>query len=191
MRSLAGTLVTATLLLAAPALHAAPAAHAPSATTLDAQAIYYGHIGQVELGGSAGVLLSSRTPTASIAPSVGWFPADDLEISGILGISNLEDGGASSTRWLALVEPAYHTPITATIHGFLGMGLGGAYEHDVGSALAVAPRVGAKIVLGRSSVLTPSLQYQYLSHDAMPSPTAMVKTMTGGLSVNLGYSAMW
>ena len=124
-------------------------------------------------------------------PSIGWFIADNLELSGILGVSNIKAGDNSATMWSAVVEPSYHLPFNRSAFGFLGMGVGAAYEQKLGAGLAVAPRIGANFLVGRSGVLTPSLQYQYITHNSMVQDDVTVVALTSALSVNVGYTAMW
>ena len=51
--------------------------------------IGYGRAGVLELGGSAGFTFASDYRNLNIAPSIGWFVADNLELSAILSISNI------------------------------------------------------------------------------------------------------
>ncbi len=48
--------------------------------------IGYGRAGVLELGGSAGFTFASDYRNLNIAPSIGWFVADNLELSAILSI---------------------------------------------------------------------------------------------------------
>src|SRR6476661_6541752 len=48
--------------------------------------IGYGRAGVLELGGSAGLQMSSEFRSLSVNPSIGWFVADNLELSAILGV---------------------------------------------------------------------------------------------------------
>ncbi|MBA3453421.1 MAG: hypothetical protein H0T42_10050 [Deltaproteobacteria bacterium] len=151
----------------------------------------YGRAGVLELGGSAGLQMSSEFRSLSINPSIGWFVADNLELSAILGVSNIKAGDESATMWSAVVEPSYHLPFNRSMFGFAGLGIGAAYEQRLGAGLAVAPRIGANFLVGRSGVLTPSLQYQYITHNSMVEDDVTVVALTNALSVNVGYTAMW
>jgi hypothetical protein len=151
----------------------------------------YGRAGVLELGGSAGLQMSSQFRSISVNPSIGWFVADNLELSAILGVNNIKAGDNSATMWSAVIEPSYHLPFNRSTFGFLGMGVGAAYEQQLGAGLAVAPRIGANFLVGRSGVLTPSLQYQYITHNSMVQDNVTVVALTSALSVNVGYTAMW
>ncbi len=151
----------------------------------------YGRAGVLELGGSAGLMLSSQFRNVTIAPSFGWFVSDNFELSAILSVSNVKAGTMSATTWSAIAEPSYHVPFNRTTFGFFGMGVGAGYENKMGAGLAFAPRVGAKFLVGSSGVLTPSLQYMYISHDAMTTGDATVVALTSAMSVNVGYTTMW
>ncbi|MGE0400698.1 MAG: hypothetical protein AB7T06_28565 [Kofleriaceae bacterium] len=151
----------------------------------------YGRAGVLELGGSAGLMLSSNFRNITVAPQIGWFVADNLELSAIVQMSNIKAGDEDGTMWSAVVEPSYHVPFNRTMFGFLGMGVGAAYEQRLGAGLAVAPRIGANFLVGRSGILTPSLQYQYITHNQMTEDDVTVVALTNALTVNVGYTAMW
>ena len=157
----------------------------------------YGRAGVLELGGSAGMAIASDFRNINVAPSIGWFVADNLELSGILGVTNIKAGDADSrTLFSALVEPSYHLPFNRTTFGFLGMGIGYSHLSGQGGGLAVAPRVGANFLVGRSGILTPSLSYEYTTHDFETTPTGdmtdvTVVAVSNALKVNVGYTVMW
>ena len=152
----------------------------------------YGRAGVLELGGSAGFTFASDYRNLNIAPSVGWFLADNLEISAILSISNIKAGGSSTTLWSAILEPSYHVPFNRSMFGFLGMGLGASHVSSLGTGFAIAPRLGMNFMVGRSGVLTPSLSYQYTTINTdMGATDVTVVALTSALQVNMGYTAMW
>jgi hypothetical protein len=127
---------------------------------------------------------------------LGWFVSDNLELSAIVGVTNIKAGGESSTVWSALAEPSYHIPFNRTTFGFLGMGIGAAYVSGLGTGLAVAPRIGANVLVGRSGVLTPSLSYEYTTHNVDTVSEDDMKNITlvavsSALRINIGYTAMW
>ena len=157
----------------------------------------YGRAGVLELGGSAGFAFASDYREMNFSPTVGYFIADNLEISAILSAANIKAGGESSTLWSALIEPSYHVPFNRTMFGFFGLGLGGAHVSGMGTGFATAPRVGANFMVGRSSVLTPSLSYQYttISSDDMDAGNdagdVSLVALTSAVRFNVGYTAMW
>jgi hypothetical protein len=158
--------------------------------------IGYGRAGVLELGGSAGLMIAPDFRNVNVAPSIGWFVADNLELSGILSVSNIKAGSESSTVFSALVEPSYHLPFNRTTFAFLGMGIGYAHITDVGGGLAVAPRIGANFLVGRSGVLTPSLSYEYTTHNVDSTPIGEMQDVTvvavsSALRANIGYTVMW
>jgi hypothetical protein len=156
----------------------------------------YGRAGVLELGGSAGLMIAPDFRNVNFAPSIGWFVADNLELSAILSVSNIKAGDESATVVSGLIEPSYNIPFNRTTFGFLGMGIGAAYINDLGGGLAVAPRIGAKFMVGRSGVLTPSLSYEYTTHNVESTDTGDMQDITvvavsSALRVNIGYTAMW
>lgn len=159
----------------------------------------YGRAGVLELGGSAGLTMAQDVRMLNFSPSIGWFLVDNFEISGILDVANLKAGeGNSATIWSALVEPSFHLPLNRQMFGFIGMGVGAAYVTELGTGMAVAPRIGMDFLVGRSGILRPSLSYQYTTHDAMASGNAEEGTadvtlvaISSSLRFNIGYSSMW
>jgi hypothetical protein len=160
----------------------------------------YGRAGVLELGGSAGLVLAADFRNVNVSPSIGWFIADNFQLSGILGVShvNVEEDGVDNdaTVFSALVEPSYHLPFNRSMFGFLGLGVGGSYISSLGGGFALAPRIGANFLVGRSGILTPSLSYEYTTHsiddagDDMGRDLALV-AVSSALRVNVGYPVMW
>jgi hypothetical protein len=156
----------------------------------------YGRKGVLELGGYAGMMIAPGFRNVNLSPTFGWFVADNIELSAIGGVSNIKAGDQSSTVWSALLEPSYHVPFNRTTFGFLGMGVGAAYVSGLGAGLAVAPRIGANVLVGRSGVLTPSLSYEYTTHNVETVDEDEMKNITlvavsSALRINIGYTAMW
>src|SRR5262245_10238570 len=100
-----------------------PAVEPPSAAPTDANdlveqaMVHYANVGVFEVGGSAGLAISQDIHAINLSPSVGWFIADNLEMSAILDVSNLKAGNASATLWSALAEPSFHTPFNDSVFG--------------------------------------------------------------------------
>jgi hypothetical protein len=153
--------------------------------------VAYGRKGVREAGASMGLMMSSKFRSVSLAPQFGWFVADNMRLSGILAFQSVKANGESAVTYSAIVEPSYHLPVQDKIFGFLGMGVGISYEDTLGAGLTIAPRLGASFLIGESGLLTPSLQYQYISHSAMTESDIETAAMTSAMTVNVGYSTMW
>jgi hypothetical protein len=155
----------------------------------------YGRAGVLELGGSAGLTASRNFTRANVTPSIGWFLADNFELSGLVSFTyvSTDEGGEGSTASMttALLEPSYHLPFSRTSFGFVGVGMGGAYVPGPGLGVALAPRLGAHVLVGRSGVLTPSVSWQYNTHDAMEVPQGVAVAVTTAATANVGYTVMW
>lgn len=157
----------------------------------------YGRAGVLELGGAAGLTLAQDIRAINFSPSVGWFLVDNFELSAIFDVSNMKAGTESATLWSALVEPSFHLPFNRGMFGFVGMGIGAAYQNKLGAGMAVAPRLGMDFLVGRSGILRPSLSYEYTTHDSMaaigPDGTTSVTlvAISSALRFNVGYSTMW
>jgi hypothetical protein len=155
----------------------------------------YARAGVLELGGSAGLTVAADLRDVTFSPIVGWFVADSFQLSAILNLSYVSNGDDSSGVVSALVEPSYHLPFDPNVYGFLGLGLGGAYVADLGGGFALAPRLGANILVGRSGILTPSMSWQYTTHDVDTMNGGATSTATlavsSALRMNVGYTVMW
>src|SRR4051812_43688993 len=143
--------------LAAPIAHGEPAPQSPydppQAPPSATPRTGYGHAGRFELGGAAGVSVTSDVRDVRAAPAIGWFVAERFELSAIASVANLKAGARSATLWSTLIEPSYHVALDAHTFGVLGMAVGVAYQRRLGTGLAVAPRIGLEFVVGRALVI--------------------------------------
>lgn len=151
----------------------------------------YGRAGVLELGGSAGLTAASDFTQANVQPSLGWFVADNLELSGLLGFSYISAENNSATMASVLVEPSYHLPFSRKAFAFLGVGMGGSHVENAGFGFSVAPRLGANFLVGRSGLLTPSLSYQYTTTDTMQTDAGTLLVVKPAVQANIGYTVMW
>lgn len=152
----------------------------------------YGRAGVLELGGSAGLMIASDVRILNASPSIGWYVVDNIELTGILSVSNIEVADNSVTVWSALLEPSYHFPVNRSMFAFAGLGVGASYVSELGAGVAVAPRLGINMMVGRSSVLTPSISYEYTTHDVDDEmENVSTAQVSSAMRVNVGYTAMW
>jgi hypothetical protein len=165
----------------------------PAVARADVPDEAYGQRGTFELGANAGMMLAPDFHSVNVSPILGWFVSDYLELSAIVGVSSIQAGDESSTVWSTYVEPSYHVPIDHSTFGFLGMGVGAAYVGELGVGLAVAPRIGANVMVGKRGVLTPSLSYEYTTHNVDPDEMKNVAlvAVSSALRLNIGYTSMW
>lgn len=151
----------------------------------------YGRAGVLELGGSAGFTAAGDLTQVNVAPSIGWFVADNLELTGIIDLAYAATEMEDATLITALVEPSYHLPFNRTTFAFLGLGAGVSYVSDTGAGFAMAPRVGGNFLIGRSGILTPSLSYQYTTHDSADTGNGVLLQVSSAVRANIGYTIMW
>jgi hypothetical protein len=157
----------------------------------------YARAGVLELGGSAGLTLAGDIRAINFSPSIGWFLIDNFELSAILDVTNLKAGDDSATLFSGLIEPSFHIPFNRSMFGFVGMGVGAAYQEALGAGMAVAPRIGMDFLVGRSGILRPSLSYEYTTHNTMASvaddgtTSVTLVAISSALRFNIGYSSMW
>jgi hypothetical protein len=156
----------------------------------------YGRAGVLELGGAASFTAASDFTQVLVTPSIGWFIADNFQLSALFDIGYVSTEDASSSIASLLLEPSYHMPFNRAVFGFLGLGLGASRVEEYGTGFAMAPRIGANVMVGRSGVLTPSLSWQYTTHDfdttdGDDNENNAVVAVSSALRFNVGYTVMW
>lgn len=151
----------------------------------------YASEGVVELGGSAGFTAAGELMALDVSPSVGWFIADNFELSGILNMTYAEVNDNDATTVAGLIEPSYHLPFTDEVFGFAGVGAGVQYAQGAGTGLALRPRIGMNLLVGRSGIFTPSLNVGYSTVDADTTAQGTVLTVEPSVGFNAGYTVMW
>lgn len=156
----------------------------------------YGRAGVLELGGSIGYSGAEDYVQFRATPSVGWFFADNLQLSFLPGVRYLEVNDIDSFALSAVVEPSYHLPFTQTVFGFLGIGVGVAAAEagdtdDMDVGLLIAPRLGMNFLVGRSGVLTPYLNVDYSTSDAFSTRDGTVVAVDVAWGGNIGYTVLW
>jgi len=153
----------------------------------------YGRAGVLELGGAAGFSSGGGFTQVNVAPSLGWFVADNLELTGMLDLAHAEtdNGNGDGTIVTGLIEPSYHLPFDRTKFAFLGVGVGAAYVKGPGMGLAMSPRLGGNFLIGRSGVLTPSISWQYTTHDTEDTQMGTLLVVSSQVRANIGYTVMW
>jgi hypothetical protein len=159
----------------------------------------YGRAGVLELGGFLGLNAAQNVRDLNFSPMFGWFIVDNLELSAIGSVADIKSGMDETTLFSALIEPSLHLPFNREVFGFAGLGVGAAYINrpGLGAGLAVAPRIGANFMIGRSGILSPSLTYEYTTHNTNattgPNGTEDVTlvAISSALRVNVGYTVMW
>lgn len=152
----------------------------------------YGRSGVLELGGAANFTKATDFTQVALNPSIGWFFMDNVEASAILGLTHLDAGGASQTFFSFLLEPSLHIPFSQTVFGLVGAGVGPSWSDATGLGLAFAPRLGIQVLLGRSGILTPSVSWQYTTHDtADVAGMGTLLVVSSSVRANVGYTIMW
>jgi hypothetical protein len=155
----------------------------------------YGRAGVLEVGGSAGLSVAGDLIALRIAPTLGWFFMNNVEISGIVSLnyarttSNGQTTQATSLN--VLVEPSVHLPLNRTLFLFGGLGMGLAYADGPGAGFALAPRLGANVMVGRSGVFTPAVTFVYSTSGAVETAQGTLLSASTSLGINLGYTVMW
>ncbi len=153
----------------------------------------YARGGVLELGGGFAWQQANRFSNISFDPFVGWFFADNFELSFIGKYSYSHNGNGAPGQQDAhlfnlLVEPSVHIPVVDNLFLFAGWGLGVAFNApNVNAGFSMTPRLGMNILIGRSGILTPSVDLSFISNSAVQ--VASEGTPTGNLTVNTRYGA--
>jgi hypothetical protein len=129
--------------------------------------IAYARATVVELGGVLALTHASETTTFRIAPSVGYFIVDNIELTLFpeLGILKVED--ETDVTFGAMLEPSYHLPVSDSLYGFLGVGFGLRYAEDPGVDFALRPKLGMDFMIGRSGILKPAVFLDIGANDGL------------------------
>lgn len=153
--------------------------------------VSYARVGVVELGGSLSVDVATDYLRLSIAPSIGYFIMDNVQLSAIMGLSYAELGNTSQTLFSFLIEPSVHVPFNDAIFGFIGLGLGVAYADEPGAGFALKPRIGLNFLIGRSGILSPALYLEYTTTSALQTSQGTLLQVSFGYGLAMGYTVMW
>ncbi|MBI2897285.1 MAG: hypothetical protein HYY06_27250 [Deltaproteobacteria bacterium] len=151
----------------------------------------YGRAGVLELGGSVGFSWASDFAEIRVAPQIGWFVVDRVELSAITSMAYINTGGEGSGYVTLLAEPSLHVPMSDVLFGFAGLGLGLAYADGPGTGFAVAPRFGANLLVGRSGVLSPALQAVWSTAGTVQKGQSSLLAVGFSLGLNVGFTVMW
>ena len=151
----------------------------------------YGRAGVLELGGSIGFAKSGVLTDLNVSPSIGYFLVDNLQISALVGFRFADVDGKSNIYLTALAEPSYHLPISDKLFGFVGVGAGLGYTKGPGAGFALAPRLGMNVLIGRSGILTPALQFVYSTTEAIQTSQGTLLAGNTSFGANIGYTVMW
>lgn len=155
--------------------------------------VAYARSGVLELGGGITFSGSRDGTLLSIAPNIGWFFADNFELSAIASYTHSRIGQShSNSNFTALLEPSAHIPIVDSLFLFGGLGAGLSYDiNRKSTGFALAPRLGANIMVGRSGVLTPSATWNFATNSAVQTQQGTMLALNNSYGVNINYTVMW
>jgi hypothetical protein len=153
--------------------------------------VAYARGGVLELGGAVSWSKVSDDNVLTVSPIFGWFVTDNVEISAIAQVSHSSDNNTSNTFFTGLIEPSLHVPVSNQAFVFGGMGVGAAYHKGSGTGVAIAPRVGVNVLVGRSGILTPSVTLNWSSNAAVQTERGTALAVNTTYGANIAYSVMW
>lgn len=165
----------------------------------------YAEAGVVEAGGSVNYSSSDSRTSAGFTPSIGYFFADNFQISALSNFTytrlkdedSKNDGaaetvGEDTTNSGSLVlEPSVHVPLSRLQFVFGGLGAGAYFAKDQDTGFAIAPRVGFKTLVGRSAMISIALQGVYaLDAQENKDVEGTVITVENGVNLGFGFTAL-
>lgn len=125
--------------------------------------VAYAERGVIELGGSLAFATANGVTSLAVEPSAGYFLLDNVELSGVLSVRHISVAGENANQVSLVVEPSLHFPLNDGLFVFGGLGIGAAlYDTSATSVdvgLAVAPRGGVQVLVGRSGLLNFAARY--------------------------------
>jgi hypothetical protein len=164
----------------------------------------YARAGVLELGGGLSYAQSSGIASVAVTPSIGWFFADNFELSFIgkydynhvpVTTAGSKNNTTIDTHLVnLLIEPSVHIPVVDNLFLFAGWGLGVAFKApNAAAGFSMTPRLGVNILIGRSGILTPALDLSFISNGAVTvsgvnSAVVAVNTRYGA---QITYGVMW
>jgi hypothetical protein len=110
----------------------------------------------VELGGMFALTHASDTTVFRIAPLVGYFFVDNLELTLFPELAVINVDGNTDVMVGVVLEPSYHLPLSDTFFVFAGIGVGVGWAEDPGFDFVLRPKLGVDIMVGRSGILKPA-----------------------------------
>ncbi len=144
--------------------------------------------GVLEVGGTGTLHLTGEATSLSIAPFVGWFVYDGIQLSLIHEIrANFRPGGRTLSS-LVILEISVHLRIQDRLLAFIGVGPGVFYKDKV--AFALKGRLGLDVMVGRSGIFRPALFITYAT-EHLVDPFDAFEGDHYALGVEITYSAMF
>ena len=164
----------------------------------------YARAGVLELGGSIGLTGAEDIFQMRATPSIGWFLADNLQISVLTSFTYASqavgDDDISTTTLGVVLEPSYHVPFNNSTFIFAGIGAGFSNTSvsgptgtpdGPGAGFLVSPRLGMNFLVGRSGVLSPYVHYDYSTVDSINTRDGALLAVSASYGANIGYTVMW
>lgn len=136
---------------------AAPGVVFAQDVTTNAGGESYADAGVVELGGNLAFTRASKTTTFRIAPSIGYFVVDRVELTLFPEVTVIDLSGHTDTTVGLLLEPSYHLKMSDRLFAFAGAGVGFRYAKHPGFDLAIRPTIGMDVLVGQSGIFKPAL----------------------------------
>lgn len=150
----------------------------------------YARAGVMELGGFMSFQKSDHV-NFTIRPTLGYFLTDNWEISGMLAFDYNQVGEESNHFFSLLGEPSFHMPINEAVYWFAGLGFGLAKLSEGDLGLAMSPRVGLNVLVGRSGILSPQFLFNWSTQEVVNTGHGTLVGLKSAWGFGAGYTVMW
>jgi hypothetical protein len=144
-----------------------------------------------EVGAHAGFMVAPKFHSVTIAPSFGWFIADNVQVSTMVSLTSIKSGADTSTIVTATIEPSYHLRLDQKTFLFGGLGFGYSYIRDQGSGLTYTLRVGSQFLFKKTNMFIPSISYDFRTNENDDMESVAAAASERALRINLGYATMF
>ncbi len=151
----------------------------------------YASAGVLEVGGTGSLFATDEYVGARLAPFVGWFLFDGIELSYIHEIYGGAFQGERFFGTVLYIELSAHLRFGDRLLGFLGLAPGLLYNGE-DTGFAIKPRMGFDVLVGRSGIFRPDIYFVWatdplivpVNHPAAPSAR-------WGYGLEISYAAMF
>ena len=153
--------------------------------------VAYAEAGVLEVGGAGGLLIADDVVVARLAPFMGLFVFDGLQLTLINEIF-VSGGRGTDVRVsvFALGEPSLHVRLNDRTLVMFGVAAGLLFNGD-DFGVAIRPRVGVDVLIGRSGLLRPAFVMTWGSKDLVELGGALLEDERLTFGLELAYSALF
>lgn len=149
----------------------------------------YASSGVLEVGGMGSIESIEGFTTLRLAPYVGWFIRDGLEIAYFQEFRATVSDELTRFSSLSLLELSGHLRLTDRLMAFLGAGPGFLYAG--GPAFALRGRLGLDVLVGRSGLFRPAFTTTWATRDLVEPSANRPDSGQLALGLDISFAALF